>query len=332
MAYGDYVTSGTISVSNGGTTVTGSGTSWASGPTPALPGDKIYAGGQVNIVASVASNTSLAVRLPWTGTTLSGAAYAICLDAPSRQAAAKSSTAVNDLISRMQVLESSLYQPKVKTLGNNTPASTPAENDIHVAGTSPTGAWSGYANNYMTWTGSGWLPQAPQLGDAALIEATADLSIWNGAAWVTRPYTGGAVRYDAAQSLTSGQKAQALTNQGVSAFAQTILDDADAFAVRSTIVAQQAIGFGPTYFQFFGNGKAVIFGSAVVTTSSEVATVTLPFTFTVLRSLLVSNSSNASVVINVNSAAWGGSSSSFVVRTYGFSNVIRIDYAAYGDI
>lgn len=212
MAYGDYINAGTISVSNGGTTVIGSGTSWASGPTPVFPGDTIYAGGQVNIVASVASNTSLEVRLSWAGTTLSGAVYTICLDAPSRQAAAKSSTAVNDLISRMQVLESSLYQPKVKTLGSNTPASTPAENDIHVAGTAPTGAWSGYANNYLTWTGGGWLPQSPQLGDAALIEATADLSIWDGAAWVTRPYTGGAIRYDAAQSLTAAQKTQALGN------------------------------------------------------------------------------------------------------------------------
>jgi len=223
MAFGDYISAGTISVAAGGTVITGAGTSWTSGGMPVISGDTMHAGGVSVPIAAVNGAGEAVPRLPWPGATLSGAPYAICLDSPARLAATKAMTDVADLVARLRLLERNLYQPKVKTVGGNAPPATPAENDIHVAGTAPTGAWAGYPNNYMTWTGSGWLPQAPQIGDAALVSGTADLSIWNGSAWVTRPYTGGAVRYDASQSLTGPQKAQA----------------------RGNIEAQQALGFTP---------------------------------------------------------------------------------------
>lgn len=70
-----YYSTGTASVSNGGTTVTGSGTAWAS---VVQAGDLflVPAQGLVAMITAVASNTSITIDA-WPGTTISGAAYKI---------------------------------------------------------------------------------------------------------------------------------------------------------------------------------------------------------------------------------------------------------------
>ncbi len=68
----DYVT-GTITLANGSTTVTGTGTMFA---TAAFrPGDTLQIQNLTAIIASVDSNTSLTLAEPWTGTSLTNAPY-----------------------------------------------------------------------------------------------------------------------------------------------------------------------------------------------------------------------------------------------------------------
>ena len=68
----DYVT-GTITLANGSTTVTGTGTMFA---TAAFrPGDTLQIQNLTAIIASVDSNTSLTLTEPWTGTSLINAPY-----------------------------------------------------------------------------------------------------------------------------------------------------------------------------------------------------------------------------------------------------------------
>lgn len=75
MAGNTYYSTGTASVANGGTTVTGSGTAWAS---VVQAGDLFLdpAQGLVAMITAVASNTSITIDA-WPGTTISGAAYKI---------------------------------------------------------------------------------------------------------------------------------------------------------------------------------------------------------------------------------------------------------------
>lgn len=74
----DYTT-GTASVSSGGTAVTGSGTSWlGSTANPTVrPGDLFGKAGLWVPIASVNSNTSITLAENWPGSTLSGATYRI---------------------------------------------------------------------------------------------------------------------------------------------------------------------------------------------------------------------------------------------------------------
>lgn len=68
----DYV-SGTISLANGSTTVTGTGTLFQVAAFKA--GDTLQIQNLTAIIASVNSNTSLTLTAPWTGTTLTNAPY-----------------------------------------------------------------------------------------------------------------------------------------------------------------------------------------------------------------------------------------------------------------
>lgn len=76
VAQGSNVyTTGTISVSNNGTTVTGSGTSWA---TNATAGQYIFLGGAWYPISVVTNDTSITIGLPYGGSALSGDTYIVC--------------------------------------------------------------------------------------------------------------------------------------------------------------------------------------------------------------------------------------------------------------
>lgn len=85
-------TTGTVSISNNGTTVTGVGTSWL---TNATAGQYIMLDGIWYPIAAVSSDTSITISLPFAGVTLSGASYTIAtpiIDADVRKITVKNST------------------------------------------------------------------------------------------------------------------------------------------------------------------------------------------------------------------------------------------------
>lgn len=69
-----YLTNGTVAVTNGSTTVTGTDTDWA---TALVTAGMFYLGGGAYPIDEVLSNTSLTLKLPFAGTTGSGLDYAI---------------------------------------------------------------------------------------------------------------------------------------------------------------------------------------------------------------------------------------------------------------
>lgn len=83
---------GTISVGAGSTSVTGTGTAWQS--FGIKPGDLLFAGTGVGIVAAVASNTALTLVRGWQGGALSGANYDLVLQDDS----VRSLVAANSLL------------------------------------------------------------------------------------------------------------------------------------------------------------------------------------------------------------------------------------------
>jgi hypothetical protein len=64
------------------------------------------------------------------------------------------------------------------------PPATPATYDLHIVGTSPTGAWATHANDLAEWDGKAWQFTAPRANEAHLVEAEAATYTWNGTSWV----------------------------------------------------------------------------------------------------------------------------------------------------
>ncbi|MPR62114.1 hypothetical protein D7027_09870 [Ochrobactrum intermedium] len=95
MAYQDqFYTVGTVTVTNGSTAVTGSGTGWE---TALIVGGVFYAGGGAYPIQSVASETELTLAIPYVGVDAAGVGYAI----DRQRAAAISNIAMNDRLAQI---------------------------------------------------------------------------------------------------------------------------------------------------------------------------------------------------------------------------------------
>ncbi|MDQ0305354.1 DUF2793 domain-containing protein [Ancylobacter polymorphus] len=245
----DYYATGAVSVSNGGTTVTGSGVVWST----VQAGDTLELAGQrVTIAAApVSPYTSLTLAVAWTGTTQSGAPYVIRYDAPARFTAGYLATQVRELVAKAAVIEAARPSYGVVSVGSNTPPGSPVTNDMYVVGTSPTGAWSGQANNLAQWTGSAWQFTAPTGGTTAVSEATNGVYIFSGTAWnlYVAPSSFIATLMDDADADAARTTLGAFAASGVSSFGAMLIDDADAATARATLGAFAASGvssFGAT--------------------------------------------------------------------------------------
>lgn len=186
MAYGDIVSSGTVSGSSGSTTVTGSSTAWASGPLPLRAGDQLYVGGYVYPITAVASDTSLTIGVPLQATVSGGTSYRAVLAAPTRQTVAEISSSISDLVKEAQFLTRSGNPILCVAVGTNTPPGSPAVDDTYVIGTSPSGAWAGRAGQFARWTGTAWYFSAPAVGAMAIDTTALELYMRGASAWHIR--------------------------------------------------------------------------------------------------------------------------------------------------
>ncbi|QTL01903.1 DUF2793 domain-containing protein [Aquabacter sp. L1I39] len=186
MAYGDIVSSGTVSGSSGGTTVTGSSTAWASGPLPLRAGDQLYVGGYVYPITAVASDTSLTIGVPLQASVSGGTSYRAVLAAPTRQAVAEVADSIADLVKQAQFLTQSGNPILCVAVGTNTPPGSPATGDTYVIGTSPSGAWAGRAGQFARWTGTAWYFSAPAVGAMAIDTTALELYMRGSSAWNIR--------------------------------------------------------------------------------------------------------------------------------------------------
>lgn len=95
MAYQDqFYTTGTAKVTNGSNAVTGTGNGWA---TALITGGVFYAGGGAYPIATVNSETSLTLAIPYSGATAAAVAYAI----DRQRASAISNIAMNDRLAQI---------------------------------------------------------------------------------------------------------------------------------------------------------------------------------------------------------------------------------------
>lgn len=245
----DFYATGTVSVSNGSTTVTGSGVLWST----VQAGDTLELAGQRVTIAAAPSSpyTSLTLASAWTGTTQSGASYVIRYDAPARFTAGYLATQVRALVAKTAIIEAARPSYGVVSVGSDTPPGSPVTNDMYVVGASPTGAWSGQPNNLAQWTGSAWQFTAPTGGTTAVSAATNGVYIFSGAAWnvYVAPSSFIATLMDDADASAARTTLGAFASSGVSGFGATLIDDADAAAARATLGAFAASGvssFGAT--------------------------------------------------------------------------------------
>lgn len=182
MAFAFYAT-GTASVSAGSTTVTGTGTLWA---TPVMAGDTFESGGLAVRIAAVVDDDTLTLAYGWPGSTLSGSAYLIVYNSPARNDGTYVAERARELIERQRILDDGIATYAAKGAGTNTPPGTPAASDLYLVGSSPTGAWVGYAGYLAVATDAGaWRFTAPAQGMRVYDTAT-DLT-WerHSAAWVS---------------------------------------------------------------------------------------------------------------------------------------------------
>jgi len=95
MAYQDqFYTLGTVKVTNGSPTVTGTGTGWE---TALIKGGVFYAGGGAYPIATVDSETTLTLAIPYTGLDADGVAYAI----DRQRSQATSAIAMNERLAQI---------------------------------------------------------------------------------------------------------------------------------------------------------------------------------------------------------------------------------------
>ncbi|MCB1471100.1 MAG: hypothetical protein KDK08_28935 [Rhizobiaceae bacterium] len=91
---------GTISVANGSTSVTGSGTAWA---VALITDGVLHAGGATGVIASVNSDTSVTLTRAWAGPTLAGSAYDIVLESAEAARTVVANRQMADIVARLDL-------------------------------------------------------------------------------------------------------------------------------------------------------------------------------------------------------------------------------------
>ncbi len=77
-----------------------------------------------------------------------------------------------------------VFVTRVVTDFTNTPPDSPAEGDIHIVGTSPTGTFVGHDNELAQYLTGGWIFYTPYKWLDVVVEARDERYTWDGSAWV----------------------------------------------------------------------------------------------------------------------------------------------------
>lgn len=137
MALG-LLTGGTISVSNGATAVTGSGTAF----TQAFAASLLVADGHVVPVASIASDTALTISEAWPGTTLSGAAYTLVLISQAHSLSAQNQQRLQELLTALDLKGEIHYTTGAPASGLGDDGDTAIRLDTGAIYRKASGAWT----------------------------------------------------------------------------------------------------------------------------------------------------------------------------------------------
>ncbi len=168
MAYSLLYSTGTVSVANGSTAVTGTGVTWSS----VREGDTLRdpATGAFAMIASIESTSgALTLLWPWPGTDLSDDAYIITYDSPSRRSAVTLSATLETFVANQTLLLAQRTDIYLTGYGVDTPPGSPVVGDTYIVGSAPTDAWVGAAGYIATWTSLGtWAFNPPAVGTEAV--------------------------------------------------------------------------------------------------------------------------------------------------------------------
>lgn len=86
----------------------------------------------------------------------------------------------NQAISQLDII----VQLSVAGFDATTPPALPADGELHALGAAPTAEWAGHGNELAAWIDGSWLFVIPRTGWRAWGQATGELRIWDGGAWV----------------------------------------------------------------------------------------------------------------------------------------------------
>ena len=64
-----------------------------------------------------------------------------------------------------------------------TPPATPVIGNCYIGGSSPSGAWSGHAQQLAAYTSGGWRFIAPRAGMGVYVASNASTAVFGGASW-----------------------------------------------------------------------------------------------------------------------------------------------------
>lgn len=76
-----------------------------------------------------------------------------------------------------------LVAPAVEEPPLATPPSAPAIGNCYIIGSSPSGAWSGHAQQMAAYTSGGWRFVAPRVGTSVYVASSGSIAVFGGGSW-----------------------------------------------------------------------------------------------------------------------------------------------------